>query len=64
MFTESGKDDVFETFGNYNNLNELLLYLGSDKKNIVYCNSVEDTINFALSFQKSWKRKETLELMR
>lgn len=57
MFTESGKDDVFETFGNYNNLNELLLYLGSDKKNIVYCNSVEDTINFALSFSKELEEK-------
>lgn len=57
MFTESGKDDMFETFGNYNNLNELLLYLGSDKKNIVYCNSVEDTINFALSFSKELEEK-------
>lgn len=57
MFTESGKDDVFEAFGNYNNLNELLLYLGSDKKNIVYCNSVEDTINFALSFSKELEEK-------
>lgn len=57
MFTESGKDDVFETFGNYNNLNELLLYIGSDKKNIVYCNSVEDTINFALSFSRVLEEK-------
>jgi len=57
MFTESGKDDVFEAFGSYNNLNELLLYLGSDKKNIVYCNSVEDTINFALSFSKELEEK-------
>lgn len=57
MFTESGKDDVFETFGTYNNLNELLSYLGSDKKNIVYCNSVEDTINFALSFSKVLEEK-------
>lgn len=50
MFTESGKDDVFKVFGNYNNLNELLLQIGKGKKNIVYCNSVEDTINFALNF--------------
>lgn len=57
MFTESGKDDVFESFGNYNNLNELLLYIGSDKKNIVYCNSVEDTINFALSFSRVLEEK-------
>lgn len=57
MFTESGKDDVFDTFGNYNNLNELLLSIGSDKKNIVYCNSVEDTINLALSFSRVLKEK-------
>ena len=57
MFTESGKDDVFDTFGNYHNLNELLLCIGSDKKNIVYCNSVEDTINLALSFSRVLKEK-------
>lgn len=57
MFTESGKDDVFDTFGNYNNLNELLLCIGSDKKNIVYCNSIEDTINLALSFSRVLKEK-------
>lgn len=58
MFTESGKDDIFEPFGNYNNLNELLLYIGRDKKNIIYCNSVEDTINFALSFSKVLEEKK------
>ncbi len=52
MFTESGKDDIFKAFGNYNNLNELLLQIGKRKKNIVYCNSVEDTINFALNFSR------------
>lgn len=52
MFTESGEDDVFDTFGKYNNLNELLLHIGTGKKNIVYCNSVEDTINFALEFSR------------
>lgn len=60
MFTESGKDDVFDTFGNYNNLNELLLCIGSNKKNIVYCNSVEDTINLALSFSRVLKEKRDL----
>ena len=57
MFTESGKEDIFDTFGNYNNLNELLICIGSDRKNIVYCNSVEDTINFALLFSKVLKEK-------
>lgn len=62
MFTESGKDDVFDTFGNYNNLNELLLCIGSNKKNIVYCNSVEDTINLALSFSRVLKEKRDLRV--
>ena len=62
MFTESGKDDIFEPFGNYNNLNELLLYIGRDKKNIIYCNSVEDTINFALSFSKVLEEKKDLRI--
>ena len=57
MFTESGKDDIFDSFGNYNNLNELLMFVGKKKKNIVYCNSVDDTINFALSFSKELKEK-------
>lgn len=62
MFTESGKDDVFATFGTYNNLNELLLCLGSDKKNIIYCNSVEDTIQFALSFSRVLEEKRDLRV--
>ena len=57
MFTESGRDDIFDAFGNYNNLNELLMCIGSDKKNIVYCNSVEDTIDFALHFSKVLEEK-------
>lgn len=52
MFTESGEDYHFEEFGNYNNLNELLNELGKNKKNIIYCNSIEDTIQFALSFSE------------
>ena len=58
IFTESGKEDVFDEFGNYNDLNELLMCLGKGKKNIVYCNSVEDTINFALSFSKHLDEKK------
>ena len=57
MFTESGRDDIFDAFGNYNNLNELLMCIGNGKKNIVYCNSVEDTIDFALRFSKVLEEK-------
>lgn len=58
MFTESGKDDIFDAFGNYNNLNELLLHIGKRKKNIVYCNSVEDTMDFALNFSRGLTEKK------
>lgn len=50
MFTENGEDYVFEKFGKYKDLNGVLLTLGKGKKNIVYCNSIEDTINYTLSF--------------
>lgn len=61
MFTESGKDDVFEPFGNYNNLNELLLYIGSDKKSIIYYQEVakEDSLlksNFMKKNHKTAKK--------
>lgn len=58
MFTENGEDYIFENFGNYKDLNELLLYIGNSRKNIVYCNSVEDTINFALSFSNRLKERK------
>ena len=62
MFTENGKDDIFDDFGTYNDLNELLIYIGSGKKNIVYCNSVEDTVNFALSFSNKLEEKDDVRI--
>lgn len=58
MFTEFENDYIFEGFGNYHNLNELLQALGSGKKNIIYCNSIDDTINFALDFSKCVQYKK------
>lgn len=58
MFTERGIDDIFNNFGNYNDLNQLLQCIGNNKKNIVYCNSVDDTINFALSFSRILEEKK------
>ncbi len=57
MFTESGQDYYFERFGNYSNLNELLWTIGNGKKNIVYCNSIEDTIEYALAFSKTLENR-------
>ena len=58
MFTENGKERIFDSFGNYSNLNQLLSCIGNKRKNLVYCNSVDDTINFALSFSKTLEEKK------
>ncbi len=53
MFTELEADYNFCGFGNYSNLNELLNVIGNNKKNIIYSNSIEDTIQYALNFSKT-----------
>lgn len=58
MFTESGADYLFEHFGEYKDLNELLCKIGKDNKNIIYCNGIEDTIKYALSFAKKLCTRE------
>lgn len=40
-------------YGGYENLNELIIACGSTSKNIVYCNSVKDTISYALKFAEA-----------
>lgn len=58
MFTESEEDYNFRDFGNYSNLNELLNVVGINKKNIIYCNSIEDTIKYALMFSKTLQMRD------
>lgn len=58
MFTENGEDYNFEHFGEYNDLNELLFKIGRNNKNIIYCNGIEDTIKYALSFAKKLRTQE------
>lgn len=58
MFTESEEDYNFRDFGNYSNLNELLNVVGNNKKNIIYCNSIEDTIKYALVFSKTLQMRD------
>ena len=55
MFTETGEDIVFDDLGKreHGYVSKLLRKLGCDCKNIVYCNTVADTIDFALQFSKN-----------
>lgn len=55
MFTETGDDIVFDDLGKreHGYVSKLLRKLGCDCKNIVYCNTVADTIDFALKFSKN-----------
>ncbi|KLE14417.1 DEAD/DEAH box helicase [Clostridium sp. C8] len=52
FFSEYGKEIDLITGDIYNraSLNDILSYLGKGNQNIIYCNTVEDTIDFALSF--------------
>ena len=56
MFTETGDDIVFDDLGKreHGYVSKLLRKLGCDCKNIVYCNTVADTIDFALQFSKNF----------
>lgn len=58
MFTECGIDYFFKDFGKYENLNQLLFEVGRNSKNIVYCNSIEDTIRYALEFSRELPKRE------
>lgn len=69
MFLENGVEDLIEPFGGYSDFNDLLNKIGRGNKNIIYCNSIEDTINYALSFSKTLEDKnekiidDTIELI-
>lgn len=54
MFTETGEDIIFQDLGKKEQdyVGKLLRKLGKNCKNIVYCNTVADTIDFALKFSK------------
>lgn len=59
MFTETGEDIVFEDLGKkeHGYVSKLLLKLGGECKNIIYCNTIADTIEFALKFSNSLPEK-------
>lgn len=61
MFTETGEDIIFKDLGKREKgyVRKLLSNLGRGCKNIVYCNTVTDTIDFALKFSdKLQERKD------
>ena len=64
MFTETGEDIVFDDLGKKEKgfVSKLLKRLGHDCKNIVYCNTVADTIDFALKFSRSLPSETILRL--
>lgn len=57
MFTEFGEDIQLNGINYYddknNNLKEILLKLGDKKQNIIYCNTIQYTIDFALAFSQN-----------
>lgn len=59
MFTETGDDIILDDLGKkeYGYVSKLLCKLGRNCKNIVYCNTVADTIDFALQFSKNLPEK-------
>lgn len=64
MFTETGEDIVFDDLGEkeYRGMGKLLTKLGGKCQNIVYCNTVADTIDFALQFSKNLPEQSDLRI--
>ncbi|USK56348.1 DEAD/DEAH box helicase [Cytobacillus solani] len=61
MYSEAGKEielpyKAFST-NEHTNLNNAITLLGKDVQNIIYCNTVDDTINYALHFAKNLNHK-------
>lgn len=60
MFTESGKDVFIDEIGRKKGngyVTRLLNELGTGCKNIVYCNTIDDTVHFALNYAKALPEK-------
>lgn len=57
MFSENGKEIEipYNAYSNeeHTNLRNAIKILGRDVQNIIYCNTIDDTISYALQFAKS-----------
>lgn len=60
MFTETGEDLIFDDLGKLEPgyVSKLLARLGRGCKNIVYCNTVADTIEFAIKFSEKLEERK------
>lgn len=52
-FHDLATEPVETNYSHVVNFNDLLSHLGRDDKSIIYCNSVKDTINYALDFAET-----------
>ena len=64
MFTETGEDIIFDDLGKKEQdyKGKLLQKLGGSCKNIVYCNTVGDTIEFALEFSRGLPEQKDIRI--
>lgn len=64
MFTETGEDIIFRDLGIKEDyyISKLLHRLGGNCKNIIYCNTIADTIDFALKYSRGLPEKNDKRL--
>lgn len=64
MFTETGEDIIFRDLGIKEDyyISKLLHRLGGNCKNIIYCNTIADTIDFALKYSRGLPEKKDKRL--
>ncbi|MFQ8666781.1 DEAD/DEAH box helicase [Anaerostipes caccae] len=64
MFTETGEDIIFSDLGIKEEyyISKLFKILGGNCKNIIYCNTVADTIDFALGYSRGLPEKNDKRL--
>lgn len=66
MFTETGDDIIFKDLGKKEEryATKMLVKLGHNCKNIIYCNTVADTIDFARGFSSQLPDKQDERITR
>jgi replicative superfamily II helicase len=62
LFYSDGSFEPFRKFEPYKDLNDLLNKLGNGNKNIIYCNGIQKTVNYAFSKAKSLPNIENASL--
>ncbi|MFJ6413212.1 DEAD/DEAH box helicase [Terribacillus saccharophilus] len=66
MFSENGKEIKipYKLFSSdeHENLKNVITTLGGNVQNIIYCNTIDDTINYALNFSRKSRAKSSPEI--